>query len=260
MTLPLFGGDSLRFKTPPHHGGDGGETPTSPLQCYQRGIRETSGREAMWTTGAGYTKIATLKGFDFGRVSRLDATRFIQRYEWLGYAPGRAMIRYGLWRENHLYGVEMFSNPPLGVYQLLDASVRKRALILLRGACSLDAGPHAASMLIGACLRDLRRRGYGLVIAYADPAAGEHGVIYRAAGAVAAGWTVPSSRYALVDGKWYSRSAWRSRFGVTTLRALGTRVEGKRDERYDGSRGRRRFVWVLDKRCELPLTWRLPKA
>jgi hypothetical protein len=198
-----------------------------------------------------YTCLSTVNRFDFGRVPQDEAHEFIERYEWLGYA-GRGFICYGLWQDGMLYGVELFSITPPFVGKLFPYAVRLKTITLSRGACCLEAGPHAGSMLIGACLRDLKRLGYWLVIAHSDPAAGEHGTIYKAANAIQAGTSnVRGRRYLKIDGKWYPPSSIHQRFGK---RGVPRRmIEGVKIDRT----AKTRWVWILDQsvRPYLPRQW-----
>ena len=212
--------------------------PREGVRCHQRTIRESAGRVAMPMRKLPALVIGSVRnGMTFGRVTPVDGRAFIQKYEWLGHA-GRALIFYGMWRDSQLYGVEAFCPLPYGAAKALGA-VGFEALYLARGACSLDAGPHAATMLLGACLRDLRRRGVPLVLAYADAAAGETGVIYRAANGRPGGVTTTSATYYFVSGEW------RSHHDI--YRGLGMKISElpKDIPRRSDDRPKRRFYWDL---------------
>jgi hypothetical protein len=243
-----LGGGSIGADAPGFQLGEGGATPTPPLQCYQRTIRETRGAVGMpMQRGGGYREICTLRnGMTFGIPSRHDAQRFIERHEWLGHA-GRAYKCFAIWRGFTLYGVELFQPPPWPVRKALGDELAARTWMLARGACSLDAGPHAATMLIGASLRALRKEGAGLVVAYSDPRAGETGRIYRAANAASGGITSSTWTYYLINGRWYNQT-WRP-FGKAPKDCPYT-------ARRDDATVRLRWYWKLDPLVSPPKSWR----
>jgi hypothetical protein len=64
----------------------------------------------------------------------------------------------------------------------------------------LHAGS-AASFLVSAACREMTKKGYNVFIAYADPAAGEKGVIFRACNFLYCGSTSPTEKFRRPDGK-----------------------------------------------------------
>jgi hypothetical protein len=147
----------------------------------------------------------------------------IRKYEWLG-TVGRARLFYGLHAPNgELLGVLGFGHGPH------DAS-RCGALVLERGCTAPHAPPNAGSFLIGRALRALRKMGWRRFKAYSDPAAGETGAVYRAAGIRPCVPTKHGSwpwRYALrVGGRTMSDRAIYRRFGShAAARAAGALVK-----------------------------------
>jgi hypothetical protein len=202
------------------------------------------------TTGRGLAEgQETLLGgtLQFGRIPIPIGRTFIERYEWLGHA-GRALIFYGAWSGDQLYGVEAFTPVPYGLYRALGTEGSK-TLYLTRGACCLAAGPHLGSALIGACLRDLRRRGYRIVVAFADARAGEEGVVYRAANAIYGGLTASKRTYYLIEGQWITDSTlWRCHHKKVSDLAADT------PRKSDNSQ-KKRFYWLLHKRAQVPASW-----
>lgn len=156
--------------------------------------------------------------------------------------------------EGRLFGVEVFAPLPGFARLPFPVWVRPRILMLSRGACCLEAGPNAASLLIGACLRDLRRRNIGLIVAYADQRAGETGAAYRAAGAVAAGRTSGEWTYTkLRDGRWYSERGLERK-----MRGRAPRFADVEETVIDVG-GRTRWIWRLDPAISLPESWGLAR-
>jgi hypothetical protein len=74
---------------------------------------------------------------------------------------------------------------------------------LTRG-CSLHfAHPHSGSFLVSAACREMTKKGYHIFIAYADPQAGERGVIFRACNFLYCGPTSSTEKFKRPDGKVY---------------------------------------------------------
>jgi hypothetical protein len=61
----------------------------------------------------------------------------------------------------------------------------------------------AASFLVSTACREMTKKGYHVFIAYADPAAGEKGVIFRACNFLYCGATSPTEKFRRPDGKVY---------------------------------------------------------
>ncbi len=126
----------------------------------------------------------------FGDVGYLEATNFILQYEWLGNV-GAAQYCFGLRYSGRLAAVVCFARPTSRVAFASLAGLGPRDVFqLCRGASTHWAPKHAASMLIAWSLRAMEAvRGAKLVVAYADPEAGEIGTIYQAANAIYLGPT-----------------------------------------------------------------------
>jgi hypothetical protein len=156
-------------------------------------------------------RLESLQGCTVTMVSRKTASAMIKRFEWLG-TIGRARLFYGLQAPHgELLGVVGFAP---GAH---DAG-RCGALVLERGCVQPHAPPNAASHLIGRAIRTLRQMGWRRFKAYSDPAAGETGAVYRAAGFRRCAPTKHGSwpwRYALlIGGKTLSDRDIRRRFGT----------------------------------------------
>jgi len=86
---------------------------------------------------------------------------------------------------------------------------------------------NAASILIGACIREIRRRRqWPLLVTYADQSQGHTGTIYRATNWTYAGLTKPEPRWVDQEGRQVSRLATKSRTAAE-MTALGYRMSGK---------------------------------
>lgn len=114
------------------------------------------------------------------------AKQFIEQYEWLGNL-GSAQVFFALLWGDEILSVVCFARPAsrsslkkqLGI--IADLSVFQ----LCRGATSPIAPSWAASHLISKALKLLAKaRRVCVVVAYADPRAGEIGVVYQSANAL----------------------------------------------------------------------------
>lgn len=113
------------------------------------------------------------------------AKQFIEQYEWLGNL-GSAQHFYGLFFREKLLAVVCFARPTSSrslrkqLWAIEDLSVFQ----LCRGATAPAAPKWAASFLISRSLKMLARtKRVCVVVAYADPRAGEVGVVYQSANA-----------------------------------------------------------------------------
>lgn len=156
--------------------------------CWQYVVKTAHAKSG---TDAFYAKLVREARPRIETIDFTEAQQFIEKYEWLGNV-GAASLSFGLFYQEHLAAVVCFSptTSPTGFTKLLPGVRRRRIMQLCRGASAHWAPKNAASMLIGAALRELRRgRRIWLVIAYADPRAGEIGTVYQAANALYLGMT-----------------------------------------------------------------------
>lgn len=175
------------------------------------------------------------------RISFSDAAAFITKYEWLG-TMGSAKYCFGLLRGPLLLGVVCYTSPssPGAFKRLLGPDLVGRVLQLCRGASAPGAPVWTGSMLISQSLRILaREQGAVAVVAFADPAAGELGIVYQAANAYYLGLT--NSRgpgHYLILGKLYHARAVQKHFGsaahawLSELDPSYRRIQRSRKHRY----------------------------
>lgn len=230
------------------------------INCHQKEIRLTIGQEPLpIEQPEKFIEIKQLKDFSFGKPSFYDAKRFIEKYEWLGYV-GRGRITFAIWKNDALYGVEVFGPLPFLAARVFPDSVQSKITYLSRGACCLEAGPNAGSMLIGASLRELRKDGYWLVVSYSDTSAGEDGCLYRAANFKFAGWsTSKGTQYVKISGKWYAPKSLYNSFGISDYKRLDDSI--KIEETQTDKSNKKRWAFVLNKKVleHIPYTWNFGK-
>lgn len=142
----------------------------------------------------------------------------ILRYEWLGSMPRVISSCWGLFFRGEMGGALVFAEKPgANLTTSRGGLVPSDALYLARGACAHWTPKNSASWFISAVCRQM---GDVSVLAYADPAAGEIGQIYRALNWYYLGPSSGGPAAWLVDGKlWGTRSIQR-RFGTRSVNAL----------------------------------------
>jgi hypothetical protein len=113
-------------------------------------------------------------------VERKQAQEVIEQYEWLGCMPAMVKYCFGIFFENNLGGVVVYSHEyseNLGHWDKYDYT--GKMILLSRGACVHWAHPHSASKLITSSMKMLPEK-YKVVTATVDELAGEIGTIYQA--------------------------------------------------------------------------------
>jgi hypothetical protein len=135
---------------------------------------------------------ASLSRYTVETIDKAVGKPFIKQHEWLR-TTGNATMFYGLFApDRDLQGVVGFG---LGPHSDICRVIGSPAFCLERGACSPRAPPNAASFLITrACKQVCRITGTPIFYAYADPAAGEYGAVYQAAGWVYLGQGIKGGR------------------------------------------------------------------
>lgn len=138
-------------------------------------------------------------------IPQSQAKRFITEYEWLGNA-GAARYCYGLFYGERLAAVCCYAKPTARLAFAAIAGVKAGDVLqLCRGASTHWAPKHSGSMLISKSLKMLEhRKRPRLVVAYADPDAGEVGIVYQASNALYLGFTDSRGpgRY-IINGRHY---------------------------------------------------------
>ena len=114
------------------------------------------------------------------QIDRKQAQEVIEQYEWLGCMPAMVKYCFGIFFENNLGGVVVYSHEyseNLGHWDKYDYT--GKIILLSRGACVHWAHPHSASKLITSSMKMLPEK-YKVVTATVDELAGEIGTIYQA--------------------------------------------------------------------------------
>jgi hypothetical protein len=185
-------------------------------------------------------------------ISLADARNVVLSLEYLG-SLGSPEHAYGLFFGTHLAGVVCFGRTAgTNVKSSVCGSEHANKVIsLTRGCClpwadpprkSADGRTHggsAASFLISAACREMTKKGFHIFIAYADPEAGERGVIFRACNFLYCGTASPTEKFRRPDGKVYDA---RNVHLLTRDRRFGTL-------RYKRSRAEQKQI-LIEQGCE----------
>lgn len=136
------------------------------------------------------------------QINYKTASTIILPYEWIGTMPLPKSCRYmfGIYFNNILGGAIVYVEPSTRQFNKL---YPRQVLQLNRGACAHWTPKNTASKLIAHSLKELRKLGIKVIIAYCTPEAGEIGTIYQALGWWYVGETTPSKTYFL-DSHWIS--------------------------------------------------------
>ena len=171
-------------------------------------------------------------------ISSQLAKTIILKYEWLKSMPAIPLHCYGIFYDNHLGGVAVYSPDYIENLGVWDSYGYTGKIILLsRGACVHWAHPHSASKLISTSIKMLPEK-YRVVTATVDREAGEIGTIYQACNFHYAGVMSKGGRgFVVQDGKKkLGHSARRAREFDSGLKY----EQQKRKERYFYFRGNKK--------------------
>ena len=184
---------SADFKQPPSNG-----------KAHQRLIREHMATQPETDLEEKKRLSADFKNATVREITYDEAKNVIMANEWLGNM-GTTEWTYGLFFGKYLAGVACFgSTAGTNVAaSICGEEHRHKVTTLCRGACVHWAHPHSASFLVSGACREMTTKGCHIVIAYADPGAGEVGTVYQACNFLYCGQTSPTEKFRRPDGKIY---------------------------------------------------------
>ncbi len=185
-------------------------------KAFQRVIRERLAEQPDSLLSEKMALAADFKNASVREISLEDARNVLMGHEYLG-TLGSAEHAYCLSFGKHLAGVVCFgSTAGTRVRSSVCGSEHAGKVIsLTRGCClpwadpprkSSDGRVHtgsAASFLVSAACREMTKKGYHVFVAYADPQAGEKGVIFRSCNFLYCGPTSQTEKFRRPDGKVY---------------------------------------------------------
>jgi len=148
-----------------------------PGKCFQRHVREIHGESEP------RNQIENLHGAKVVSISKMEASKIILKYEWLGTLGAGTSAFYGLIYNGELLGAVCFGLG--GSHEARNICGPKhvpKAACLMRGACVPWAPKNAASFLISHATRQAHKdHGWNIFFAYSDPTVAEIGTVYQAA-------------------------------------------------------------------------------
>jgi hypothetical protein len=162
-------------------------------------------------------------------ISARDARDFIVQHHYSKGASNTRVYSHGLFRrgEEMLYGAALWLPPTRVAAESVNKEQWTRVLSLTRLACHPDAPKNAASFLLAASIKRIKRDGrFVSLVTYADDRMGHAGAIYRASNWEYVGKTKPTPAW--VDpntGKQVARKSTTSRTNQQML-DLGFRMIG----------------------------------
>jgi len=185
-------------------------------KAFQRVIRERMAEEPDPLSAEKLVLASDFKNASVREISLEDARNLIVAQEWLG-SLGSTEHAFGLFFGEHLAGCVCFgSTAGTKVRASVCGTEHAAKVTTLTRGCTLswadplrrsaDGRTHtgsAASFLVSAACREMTKKGYHVVVAYADPDAGERGVIFRACNFLYCGPTSPTEKFRRPDGKVY---------------------------------------------------------
>jgi hypothetical protein len=185
-------------------------------KAFQRVIRERMSDQPDPLLSEKLALAADFNNAGVREISLEDARNVLMGHEYLG-TLGSAEFAYGLFFGKYLAGAVAFGSTAGTAVRKSVCGVEHadRVISLTRGCClpwsdpprkSSDGRVHAgsaASFLVSAACREMAKKGYNVFVAYADPAAGEKGVIFRACNFLYCGPTSPTEKFRRPDGKIY---------------------------------------------------------
>ena len=140
-------------------------------KCHQRVIREFMSRQPEPNLAEKKKLAADFKNASVREISYEDARNLILANEWLGSMNAGTLYSFGLFFGSYLGGVCCFGST--GGTNVSDSVCgsqhRGKVSVLVRGACSPWTPKNAPSYLVSAACREMARRGFPIVVAYADP-------------------------------------------------------------------------------------------
>jgi hypothetical protein len=173
-------------------------------KAFQRVIRERMAEQPDPLLAEKKALAADFKNATVREISLAEARNVIVTQEWLGNL-GSSEFAFGLFFGEYLAGCVCFgSTAGTKVRSSVCGSEHAdKVTTLTRGCCVHWAHPHSGSFLVSAACREMSKKGYPLVISYADPEANERGVIVRSCNFLYCGETSPTEKFRRPDGKVY---------------------------------------------------------
>jgi hypothetical protein len=137
-------------------------------------------------------------------ISLAEAKASVMEHEFLG-TLGSSEYAFGIFWGRFIGGCVAFGSTAGSNVKgsVCGAEHAGRVTTLIRGCCLPWTPKNSASRLITEACKQMTLRGYNVFVGYADPMAGERGVIYQSCGWLHCGYTNPTEKFRTASGKIY---------------------------------------------------------
>tara|TARA_R110002012_G_C11460261_1_gene592718 strand:- start:40 stop:789 length:750 start_codon:yes stop_codon:yes gene_type:complete len=189
-------------------------------------------------------------------ITNKEAKEIILKYEWLGTMGTSTRFCYGIFFDGYLGGVACYGELGAiafkGYTQTVGENYYNKGIILNRGACVHWAHEHSGSKLISLSLKEIKKKGYKFVVAYADSEAGEIGTLYQATNWYYIGITkdthhdiyYKSGKMFLGDRNFYVK------YGTRSKKVMENFVSQRNDLVLKERKGKGRYIQLLGSKKE----------
>lgn len=189
-------------------------------------------------------------------ITNKEAKEIILKYEWLGTMGTSTRFCYGIFFDGNLAGVACYGELGAVAFSHYKKTVGEnyynKGIILNRGACVHWAHEHSGSKLISASLKEIKKKGYKFVVAYADSEAGEIGTLYQATNWYYIGITkdthhdiyYKSGKMFLGDRNFYVK------YGTRSKKVMENFVSQRNDLVLKERKGKGRYIQLLGSKKE----------
>ena len=153
-------------------------------------------------------------------VPTIVARTLCRREHYSHSYPAGSLLNFGVFVGRLLLGVAVLGVGPYNIHSFFEGAQRGQVVCLTRLWLDDRLGRNSESRSLAVILRQLRRHQslVKAVVAYADPAVGHQGVIYRAAGFLYLGLSEAMPLYRLPGGRLYHSRTLGHSFGSHSIR------------------------------------------
>lgn len=165
--------------------------------------------------------------YTIARCDHAAAVALVRAHHYAGGSANTSVLSVGAYRAGRMVAAALWM-PPTRVCAESVSPDWQRVLSLSRLVVVPGEPTNVASMIIGACLRILRREGvWSHLVTYADESQGHTGTIYRATNWTYAGRTKPEPRWIDRHGRQVSRKSGPVSRTAAEMTALGYVLSGR---------------------------------
>lgn len=206
---------------------NGGSPPTSPLQCYQKDMRDKYAKIEIAPKNIGILKTSLVK-----EVSITFAKPYILKYEYLGKLSGFSRYAFGHFFNEHCGGVCILGDTGGSDKAFSKLLPDRKVIVLQRGVNLWWTPKNSASFFISKVIKWLiKNTDFSAITATCDEEANEIGTIYQSLGWKYLGSPKHGHPVFIVDGKNVHPKTLYDKHGTSGVKRIkeiyGNRVEIK---------------------------------